>query len=215
MSNPRLLITDTNDNVQVNLPSGKLTTSGDRKPLNKQKGMTCLLYATRRIAFFSPEDKNSDQRQAYKAIKNRMTNYDGNTNALIAFGNSICEQLGINVDETLLCNANFMKKHEVLKASYKIHLPPLEYYHSLNSSKKWNVLYNVLIENIVAPVMHLKYADWQPDHGFAGLKASLQQNGAHFFIGKFGSCFTQKHLFLFLKKQLSTVKYLRLIKIVM
>jgi hypothetical protein len=63
------LLNDTESNVQVDLRAGKISKNGVRKRIRQQQGMTCALFALRRISIFSTNDKKHRSVHAYKKIK--------------------------------------------------------------------------------------------------------------------------------------------------
>lgn len=190
------LLNDSETDTQVDLPSGKLSKGGERKPINKQKGFTCYLYAMRRVGFFEYTEQQLQAIEAFKKIKQELAQFDNSPacgKRLLQLGNQLCAQFNIDIDEAILTNESFMESFYRLCSKRMLNLSPIEFYLLLPPSNKWNVLYDILIKQVLAPVMHLKKSSWHPHDDFAGLQDSLKRDGAHFFVGKFGSwCYTQK-----------------------
>ncbi|VVC74875.1 hypothetical protein AQUSIP_01490 [Aquicella siphonis] len=188
--NIRLLF-NTDDNVQVGLPSGKLSHTGARKCIKQQTGMTCTLYAMRRLAFFNTNNKEDKHMQAYLRIKHALSLFPHvvGLELLLETAREICAELSIDFTKALTRNENFMNYYYLCRQKHHFSLEPLEYYARLNDFNKWIIFYDILIENVFAPLMSLRKASWHPRDGVEGLKESLRQQGAHYFMGKFGSCF--------------------------
>ncbi len=178
------------ENILVNLPSGKLSKKGERKTLKRQKGMTCILYGMRRIAFFDQSDLDSPAVKAYKNIKQAMMNFNYHYDELVQVGLDLCKDSNINLKQALRLNDSFM--HHYLNRTTK-ELSEIEFFNRINSRERWTLLYDILIEKIVLPLMHIKNTNWHPRDGFDALGESLKKHGAHAFLGKFGSyCHTGK-----------------------
>lgn len=171
-------------------PSGKL--SGNvRKPLAVQKGDSCLIYSFRRLAVMDP-DKNSPAMAAYKEVKKMMKTMDlsdlseENYNALYESGIKICKNANLDWEEEIYNLKAFQSRH--LNTS-----PPLDKKEFLERHTifgKCVLLYNVLIEKILMPLMKIKKSAWVASNdsaGFNSLKHSLEENGPHLFLGKFGA----------------------------
>ncbi|MCW5584477.1 MAG: hypothetical protein KIT56_11530, partial [Gammaproteobacteria bacterium] len=190
-------LSNTDDNVQVDLPSGKLSKAGVRKPLSAQKGMTCTLFSMRRIAIFDTDGQNKKSLQAYKKIKKALAAYNGNHDELVSLANTILIDLNIDLGKSVLTNKSFMNKHQTFIKKTQINMSAQVFYNSLSSFHKWILLYDVIIKNILMPLMNLKETAWHPREGFAALKKSLKEKGAHFFMGKFGAwCYSKKPILL-------------------
>lgn len=181
---------ENSENILVNLPSGKLSKQGKRVPLRGQKGMTCILYGMRRIAFFDQPDPNLPAIKAYKKIKQAMTNFKSNYAQLVQVGLNLCKEANIDLEQSLKLNNSFMRAYKNCKAK---RLSEIDFFNKIKPREQWTLLYNILIEKIVLPLMHIKNVNWHPRDGFAGLGESLKKYGAHAFLGKFGSyCHTKK-----------------------
>jgi hypothetical protein len=164
--------------------------SGIRKTLKQQKGMTCFLFAMRRIAIFNTTDKNNKALQAYKAIKLALATYNGKSDQLTMLGKKLCNGFGISIEKTIIANKSFMKKFDLVEAHSSRAISPMFLYQHFNSFAQWVVLYDIMV---LAPLRNIKNADWHPRDGINALKDSLKKNGAHFFMGKFSSwCYSEK-----------------------
>ncbi len=189
------LLADTPSNTHVNLPSGKISKSGIQKPKSKQKGMTCVLNSMRRIGFFNQKNKDEKAIKTYKRIKNALKKcYDANSSdyvELVKLGEDICKEWKISLNEIY----NFKQFHNYYAERLK-EFPNLDKegcYYLLDLETKWIILYNLLIEKILMPLMNIKESTWQPQLGITALKKSLQENGAHFFLGKLGDNYHTEH----------------------
>ena len=201
---------DQNDQnaIHVNLPSGKLTKSGERKMIKRQRGMTCMLYGLRRIGFFDQQISESLAIEHYKKLKHAMQNFKKNYTELIQLGLEICRDAEIDLEAALQLSKNFMSYY----AKHQHKLTEIEFFHRVVPEHRWTVLYNILLEKVVLPLMHIENISWHPRDGFSGLRDSLKKHGAHAFVGKFGRCFhnpkplpfhsqstENRHVFYFLK----------------
>src|SRR4029079_3776056 len=157
------------------------------------EGMTCTLYAMKRIAFFNPADTNAQAYQSYKQLKKLLAQYDHDYQKMIAVANDIIDKHNIDLEKALLSDDNFMTLLTRYRANNTIPISVINFYNKLDPRVKWTKLYDILIEKIIAPLMNLKNAGWHPRDGFTALKASLEKNGAHWFMGKFGAwCYSKK-----------------------
>lgn len=207
--NTRLLTNLTTD-THVDLPSGKISKTGVRKPIKQQKGMACTLFAMRRITFFNTGIEDNKALQAYKLIKLALMEFGNDTNALLTIGINICKDFDIDIEKNILKNKSFMEKYFRIKPSLPSSMSPGGLFNRLSSFDQWVVIYDILIETVLAPLMNLKNTDWHPRDGINALKDSLRVNGAHFFMGKFGfwcynkppkkftsECTRDRHIFSF------------------
>jgi hypothetical protein len=172
MQRDNWLITNSDNEVLVNLPAGKISKQGIRVPIKEQHSVSCIFYATRRIAFFNaPDVNNSNLYKAYRCLKNEMINFTGDFEALLITLNQLCIELNIDPNSEI-------------KTS--------EYYSE--TDKKFNktqcaILHNALIKQKLFPLFNIQESEWHPRKGVTGLKESLREHGAHVFIGKFGFIF--------------------------
>ena len=89
--------------ILINLPSGKVSKTGERKPIKSQLSLTCRLYSIRRLAFFSPQYNNALY-QAFKEIKYAIAHFNGNFILLVSMGMRLCKQLEIDPYRKVLEN---------------------------------------------------------------------------------------------------------------
>lgn len=177
-----------NINVFINLPSGKLSKKGERKPINQQVGMTCILYGLRRIAFFDQTNSDTLRLNAYKRIKHAMKNFNENYDYLVQMAFELCNDLKIDIAKCLETNLFFMQQYNKSEV-----LTIIEDFNLYSAKMKWSYLYFILVENIISPLMSINNSNWHPRDGFTALAESLKSHGAHAFLGKFGSCFHWKN----------------------
>ncbi|RDI45179.1 hypothetical protein [Aquicella lusitana] len=186
------LLIDQTDNTLVDLSSGKLSKKGARKPIKRQKGMTCTLYGMRRIAFFESSNQNDSIKEmiAYKTMKNALMNFNHDYAHLAEIAFTLCQNLNIDLETALSLNSAFMNRF--IKRANKA-LSKIEYLTSLEERGQWIILYDILTYKILLPLLHLENAAWHPRDGFNKLKESLRNHGAHAFMGKFGAwCHNEK-----------------------
>lgn len=169
------------------LPPGKVSRKDKRTSIKPQKGMTCTLYAMRRIAFFNSQS-DSKSIQAYKLLKKTLASFTMSNEYfehLMDIGNKILKDFDINLEKALIENSSFMSSYN--QSLYQFILSPIEFYTSLDLFLKWVALYSILIQKVLAPLFNLQHSDWHPDKGIDALRDSLRQKGAHFFMGKYGT----------------------------
>lgn len=182
------LLIDNEKNTLVDFASGKVGKNGKRKPIKKQKGMTCTLYGMRRLAYLDPDKK--EEFSAYKQIKNALKNFNHNYLELALLGYTLCGDLRIDLEQALSKNNSFMSLY--MQRSNK-ELNKCEYLRSLPHNRQWVILYDIISKYLLLPLMNLHESTWHPRDGFKGLQESLKKHGAHAFLGKFGQwCHTQK-----------------------
>lgn len=173
--------------ILVDLPSGKISKKGERKPIQSQEGMTCILYAMRRLSIFNdPDVKQSRLYLEFRALKKIMKEFDGRLELLVPKLRSICMKLNIDW-EWVLINSPLVTDHR--------RIPPM-----LESS----ILYDAIIKQRVCTLMSLQQSDWQLSDGFNGLRKSLETHGAHVFTGKYGRCYHIPHASLTEVEELSS-----------
>ncbi|WP_131783842.1 hypothetical protein [Legionella gresilensis] len=176
-------------NFNIELPKGKVSKNEIRKPLKRQRGMTCTLYAMRRIAFFN-NLADIKSIQAYKELKEALSDFtmtEACFKNLIHTANKIIKDFDINLEKALIKNLSFMHSYAKARRIYRFNLSPIEFYNQLDSFLKWVILYSILIQKILAPLFNLQQTDWHPSKGIDALRDSLNQKGAHFFMGKYGA----------------------------
>lgn len=177
------------------LPYGKISKCQIRQPIKQQQGMTCTLYAMRRIAFFNTEDDKSVH--AYKALKKGLSSYKhGSAKSiknLIAIANKLIMDFKINMEQSINENTSFLSSYTLGRNIAEFSLTPFEMYQKLPDFHRWITLYSILLQKILLPLFTLQQAGWHPDKGIGALKESIKNNGAHFFMGKYGTwCHKQK-----------------------
>lgn len=176
-------------------PSGKLTVNNERRPIKKQSSISCLLKTMRRIAYF--DNAHHPLIPAYKEIKSAIDSIDALAmnnedvlSKLFQIGNKICETYNIDLKSCALEDKDFLinYKHERKSNSS---LSPKVFFEDLPIYKKSMLLYSVLLEKILMPLMNVRNSNWNPFHenGFEELRESVKINGPHLFIGKFGASF--------------------------
>lgn len=179
--------------ILINLPSGKVSKTGERKPIKSQLSLTCRLYSIRRLAFFSPQYNNALY-QAFKEIKYAIAHFNGNFILLVSMGMRLCKQLEIDPYRKVLENEAYLSLYNQALCLRPIILPqpqrPL--LQLLPPAAIWAVLYPILITEILYPLFSLQDSDWHPYKDFSGLVDALKTHGAHVFIGKFGAAYYSK-----------------------
>lgn len=170
--------------ILVNLPSGKISKSGERKSIRKQKPMTCILYGMRRIGFFDQNNFDEKKYISYREIKKSIPVYKRNHAKLCEIAITLCQNNDINVYNALKYNDSF--NYCYINRTKK-DLTENKFFDQLNDRIKWSILYEIIMEKILLPLMNIKNINWHPRDGFDALAKSLNEHGAHAFIGKFGS----------------------------
>jgi len=172
-------------NILVTLhPGKKAKEDGQIKAIKGQEGFTCILKSLRRMAFFDQTNLNTTALNAYKKIKQAMMNFHDNYDELVQMGVELCKNSNIDIQKALNSDDDFMFYY-CLRVNKKQTIK--EFFDDLNSMQKWTVLYDILIEKIILPLMNIKNISWHPRDGFEALGESLKQHGAHAFLGKFGA----------------------------
>ncbi|STX55794.1 Uncharacterised protein [Legionella beliardensis] len=176
-------------NFNEELPNGKVSKKEIRTPIKRQKGMTCTLYAMRRIAFFNSL-ADSKSIQAYTELKKALSDFKMTETCfkhLIHTANKIIKDFDLNLEKALIKNLSFMHSYSKAGSMYRFNLSPIEFYNQLDLFPKWVILYSILIQRILAPLFSLQQTDWHPSKGMDALRDSLSKKGAHFFMGKYGT----------------------------
>ena len=182
-------LTKTENNVQVNLPSGKISKQGERTVLKPQKGISCTLYALRRIGIFNTAAGENTHLQAYKKIKKLLCEFDGSFDKPVTLITEILDSVGIDVPEAIRSNKRFIFTCIQIRKITRSAQSEMELFSYFESSAKWCILYDIFLEKVIEPLLNLQEASWSPHDGFEGLKKHLREEGALFFVGKFGGCF--------------------------
>ena len=110
----------------------------------------------RRIAFINESDKDSKALQAYKLIKMSLMQLGTNTDALVIIGTHICKDFDIDIEQAILKNKSFMEKYARIRQANGFSNSPIYLFNRLSSFDRWNVLYDILVETVLAPLMNLK-----------------------------------------------------------
>lgn len=207
------LLADTDTNTHVDLPSGKISKSGAYKRVRRQQGMTCTLFALRRISIFNTADKKNSYLLAYKKMKSILANYTGDFAEMVTLAKGIFEDLGISIHKEIEKNQSFGHMCQKIRFTRQISKSNSEIFNLMSAFDQWIVLYDIFIEHVLKPLMNIRNADWHPRDGFKGLQETLKKNGALFFMGKFGTwCYSDaplefksettqnRHVFYFNKK---------------
>lgn len=194
----RLLLIDTPTNKLVNLPSGKLAKNNQRIPIYKPKGMSGILFALRRLAYFSDSVSHASVFSYLNKIKACLSQINADHYApLVALGEAICKRAGICLEEAVEAHAVFKEQYEAFTYSTFSHLfcrklTKAEYYNYVSLQSRWLFIFVEIIHSIVMPFFNLQIAPWHPKEGFKGLMHALIEHGAHVFIGYF-DCSDEKY----------------------
>lgn len=126
-----------------------------------------------------------------------MKMFHGNFDQLVDMGFEICKNFNIDLENALMSIDAFMFNYSRVKRN---NFTTVDAFNQLSAKDKWTILYDILIENIVLPLMHIKNTSWHPRDGFDALAESLKRHGAHAFLGKFGSYCHKERPVLFQKE---------------
>jgi hypothetical protein len=186
------LLSDDESNVQVDLASGKVSKKGERKCLLPQTGMTCTLFALRRIAILNTDSKHKAHLQAYKKIKQALACSGGNLGQLVPLMSGILTDNGVDVKQAILKNETFADRCFRYRKTNNILSSDITIFQGMDSLFQWTVLYEIFMEKILIPLFNVQSSGWHPRDGFNSLKECLREKGALFFMGKFGSwCYSK------------------------
>lgn len=182
---------NTETDVLVDLPPGKLSKTGMRKPVKAQTSISCVLYALRRISFFSADSRNNTLYQIFRQVKHALTHFSGDYSPLNSLGLSACNVLNIDFKSECLLSELFWRSYRTAQytSCYTMISTPAEFATQLSAQNKWAILYGILVAKAFSPLFSIQASRWEPLQGFEGLMASLRTHGAHVFIGKFGFCY--------------------------
>lgn len=174
--------------ILINLPPGKLSKTGERKSIKRQKSISCVLYALRRISFFSSTPQRETLYTTFRAIKHELSHFRGDYSVLVKLGLQACDFLHFDFKKECRFSRLFWKFYNQAQqfSGFIMKSTPEEFAMILPDKEKWNILYGILLNKAFLPLFSAQTSHWEPQQGFIGLMNSLTQQGAHVFLGKFG-----------------------------